>query len=91
METINEMYDAIHELLKRQENFSEDNFKQFVSVTKDCLRVKNVLIIGVDKDGAYNVSNGDNIGADEMIAKYEEKIIKEYNDFFKLLFTNSFN
>ena len=82
METINEMYDAVHELLKRQENFSEDNFKQFVSVTKDCLRVKNILIIGVDKDGIYNVSNGDNIGTDEMIAKYEEKIIKEYNEFF---------
>ena len=37
METINEMHDAVHELLKRQENFSEDNFKQFVSVNKDCL------------------------------------------------------
>ena len=24
METINEMYEAVHELLKRQENFSED-------------------------------------------------------------------
>ena len=82
METINEMYDAVHELLKRQENFSEDNFKQFVSVNKDCLIIKNVLIVGVDKNGIYDVSNGDDIGTDEMIAKYEEKIVKEYNEFF---------
>ena len=82
METINEMYEAVHELLKRQENFSEDNFKQFVSVNKDCLTIKNVLIISVDKNGVHNVSNGDDIGTDEMIAKYEEKIIKEYNEFF---------
>ena len=82
METINEMYEAVHELLKRQENFSEDNFKQFVSVNKDCLTIKNVLIISVDENGAHNVSNGDDIGTDEMIAKYEEKIIKEYNEFF---------
>ena len=82
METINEMYDAVHELLKRQENFSEDNFKQFVSVNKDCLIIKNVLIVDVDKNGVYDVSNGDNIGTDEMIAKYEEKIVKEFNEFF---------
>ena len=82
METINEMYEAVHELLKRQENFSEDNFKQFVSVNKDRLIIKNVLIINVDKNGVHNVSNGDDIGTDEMIAKYEEKIIKEYNEFF---------
>ena len=82
METINEMYDAIHELLKRQENFSEDNFKQFVSVNKDCLIIKNVLIVCIDKNGVYDVSNGDNIGTDEMIAKYEEKIVKEFNEFF---------
>ena len=82
METINEMYEAVHELLKRQENFSEDNFKQFVSVNKDCLIIKNVLIVGIDKNGVHNVSNGDDIGTDEMIAKYEEKIIKEYNEFF---------
>ena len=82
METINEMYDAVHELLKRQENFSEDNFKKFVSVNKDCLTIKNVLIISVDENGVHNVSNGDDIGTDEMIAKYEEKIIKEYNEFF---------
>ena len=82
METINEMYEAVHELLKRQENFSEDNFKQFVSVNKDYLIIKNVLIVGVDKNGVYDVSNADDIGTDEMIAKHEEKIIKEYNEFF---------
>ena len=82
METINEMYDAVHELLKRQEKFSEDNFKQFVSVNKDCLIIKNVLIVDIDKNGIYDVSNGDDIGTDEMIAKYEEKIVKEYNEFF---------